>query len=231
MSASWLGFTLSLLLFATSHFVPRLGNLRGWLISTIGRRAYFSAYGLLSLVLFGWVLIAAAEAPYIELWPPAPWQRWAPMLLMPLVFVLAACAIGIDTPFTLGGSDKADPAKTTFGLAALSRHPLLLALLLWSLAHMLANGDLAHVILFGGSGLLALIAMVAFDRQVTTALGQEDAAQYFAKIPIISLSPLTDRAWRQAHIKTVVARTTLGLSLWIATLFLHETLLGVSPLP
>ncbi len=45
----------------------RIGDLRGRLIVLMGRRAYFSFYGVLSLALLVWVLLAAGRAPFVEL--------------------------------------------------------------------------------------------------------------------------------------------------------------------
>jgi hypothetical protein len=102
--------------------------------------------------------VSAGRAPYVELWPALAWQRWLPNLAMPAAFVLAACGMGAAQPFTLGGrrADRFDPAEP--GLAAVTRHPLLLALALWSGAHLAANGDLAHVVVFGGFFAMSLAA-------------------------------------------------------------------------
>ncbi|AHD07971.1 NnrU family protein [Phaeobacter gallaeciensis] len=230
MTNDWTGFALAMTMFTVSHFLPRLAGLRGRLIASLGRKIYFSVYGLLSLVLFGWVIVAAAQAPYVELWPPLDWTRWAPMLTMPVVFVLAVWGLGVDTPYTLGGNRNADPAQNVLGRAALSRHPLLLALLLWSLSHLLANGDLAHAIVFGGSLFLASAAILLFDAKATTALGP-GAAAYFAHTALFSLKPIGDPNWRRHHLRGLCLRTAIGLLLWIGTLHLHEGVIGVSPLP
>ncbi|MEK0164409.1 NnrU family protein [Phaeobacter sp. A36a-5a] len=230
MSTDWTGFTLAMTVFIVSHFLPRLADLRGRLIATLGRRAYFSAYGLLSLGVFGWVIVAAADAPYVELWPPSDWLRWAPMLTMPLVFVLTSCGLGVETPFTLGGRRSSDPTRDDPGRAALSRHPILLALALWSLSHLLANGDLAHAIVFGGSFLLAGAAILLFDLKARATLGA-DAAAYFATTAVFSLRPILNSGWRQQHLRDLAIRAALGLLLWAAALHLHERVIGVSPLP
>ena len=44
------------------------------------------------------------------------------------------------------------------------RHPMLLGVAIWSTAHLLVNGDLASLVLFGGLGLWALVEMVVISR-------------------------------------------------------------------
>jgi uncharacterized membrane protein len=44
------------------------------------------------------------------------------------------------------------------------RHPMLLGALIWSVAHLLVNGDQASIVLFGGIGLWAVVSMVLINR-------------------------------------------------------------------
>lgn len=44
------------------------------------------------------------------------------------------------------------------------RHPMLWGTVLWAVAHLIVNGDLASIVLFGGIGLWALVAMAAINR-------------------------------------------------------------------
>ena len=44
------------------------------------------------------------------------------------------------------------------------RHPMLMGAMIWSVAHLLVNGDLASILLFGGIGLWAVVAMAAINR-------------------------------------------------------------------
>lgn len=116
----WAEFALALAAFLGSHVIP--ARLRGPLVARFGKRAYVIGYSLLSLGLLYWLIVAAGRAPFVEIWPQWPWTRWLVNIVMPLAVLAAA----------LGGMGG-----------------LMLAFCLWSGAHLLANGDLAHVILFG----------------------------------------------------------------------------------
>lgn len=227
----WTEYTLALVAFTASHFVPRIGDLRGRLIERVGRRVYFSVYGLISIALLIWVISAAGRAPFVELWPQSLWMRWLPNLAMPLAVVLIVNGIGIAQPFTLGGKRQAtfDPADP--GFAAISRHPLFLALALWSLSHLVVNGDLAHAILFGLFGALALVAIPIFDAQARHTLGPDTEQDYFRVTHLFSLTALGDRAWRGKNGGCLVKRTAIGLALWAVLLMSHTAVIGVSPLP
>lgn len=227
----WTQFTLAMVLFTGSHFVPRLGGLREWLIGVVGRRTYFSVYGLLSLILLGWVIAAAANAPFVELWQQFPWTRWVPNLAMPVAVLLVSFGAGVRQPHTLGGKRNAafDPSRP--GFAAVSRHPLLFALALWALSHLAPNGDAAHVILFGSFALLALAAVAAFDLKARRTLGQDDAAQFFAVTSLLSVRPLFDTVWLRQMGPALLGRGLAALLLWLALLHLHAPVIGAVPFP
>ncbi|RVV98266.1 NnrU family protein [Mesobaculum littorinae] len=226
----WSEYALALGLFVASHFLPRVGGLRQRLIGALGRRAYFGAYGILSLALLIWVISAAIRAPYVGLWPALPWTRWVPNLAMPLALVLLACGVGLRSPFTLGGRRGADVDPADPGFAAVSRHPLFLALALWSGAHLVANGDLALAILFGSFLAMALSAIPAFDTKARRTLGPR-APAFFAATAILSPAPLLRRAWLRVNGRALAIRVGLGLLSWVCLLHLHEYVIGVSPFP
>ncbi|MGC9370649.1 MAG: NnrU family protein [Paracoccaceae bacterium] len=226
----WTEYALALVLFVAGHFLPRIGGLRERLIGSVGRRVYFSVYGLLSLALLIWVIAAAIRAPYVELWPQLPWTRWVPNLAMPLAVILVACGIGIRQPFTLGGKRGAELDPADAGFAAISRHPLFVALALWAGAHLVPNGDLAQAILFGSFLLMALAAIPAFDARARRTLGAQ-AEPFFAHTAILSLKPLARADWLRTNARALGLRALVGSILWVSILLLHRLVIGVSPFP
>lgn len=116
----WAEFSIALAAFLGSHVIPV--RFRAPLIARLGKRGYVAAYSALSLALLYWLIVASARAPYVELWPQEPWMRWLVNLAMPLAVLVTAVA----------------------GMAG-----LMAGFALWAGAHLVANGDLAHGILFG----------------------------------------------------------------------------------
>lgn len=226
----WAVFAVAMLAFLSSHFIPRLGGIREGLIDRFGRGLYFSFYGLLSLVVLAWVIVAANQAPFVELWPQQPWMRWLPNLLVPLAFVLGSCGLGVANANTLGGARNKPFDPKVPGFAAISRHPLLVALLFWAIAHLLANGDLAHAILFGSFAAFPLLAMWGFDKKTVRLLDQE-AEVFFAKTSWLSFAPLMTPLWWRQNLKPLLLRSAIGLALWIGALHLHAPVIGVWPFP
>ena len=113
----------------------------------------------------------------------AAWTRWVPNLVMPVAVFLAVAGVGLRYPFTPGGRRAAvfDPAHP--GFAALTRHPLLWALALWSATHLPPNGDLAHIRMFGEFAAVSIAAILMFDRRAMKTLSVADRAALFRAAP------------------------------------------------
>lgn len=229
MTDGWGGLALVSLVFALAHAVPARPTARAKLTAWLGERHYLWLYSAISLGLLYWLLLAAGSAPYVQLWPQAHWQAWLVNLVMPFVVLLAAVSVGRPNPFSFGGS-SGDYDPEHLGINALSRHPLLLAIVLWALAHMAANGDLAHVLLFGLFALIGVLGMPMLDRRRRRAWGADVFAE---RARNTSLWP--GAAWLSGRAKfgsdvLTGRRLVIAVVAYAALLWLHPLLLGVSPL-
>jgi uncharacterized membrane protein len=228
--SGWGEFALALCAFFASHAVPVRPPVRARLVRRLGERSFTLAYSALSLAALAWVVMAAGRAPHVELWPFAPWQLWVPNLAMPVVFALLGLAIGAPNPLSFGGGGNArfDPARP--GMAGLSRHPLPLALALWSAAHLAPNGNLAHGLLFGLFLAFSVLGMALIDRRKRRQLGEGAWAGLAARTAWLRPAGLADAA---ALLRTPAAwlRLAVAALAYLAMLTLHAPLLGVAPWP
>lgn len=219
----WIEFCAAFLTFFAVHRVPTRPPIRAWLIDRVGRPVFGAGYGLLSLAALAWVIGAAGRAPYVALWPMDVWQMHLALTVMLVACVMLTLSAGRANPFSFGGGDatRFDPARP--GLVRWMRHPLLVALALWAGVHTLANGSLAHVILFGAFTAFALFGQRLIDRRKQREMGAD-----------------WENVWRQAReapfAQTFAAgelavRLGAGVALFAALLALHPWLFGVSPWP
>lgn len=219
---AWLEFGLALAAFYLSHLLPARPAWRGRLVAALGARGFGIAYSALSLALLYWLILAAGRAPRVPLWW-IPGANHLPLIAMLPVCLIAALALGRSNPFSFGGGPGAfDPADP--GIVAWLRHPLPAALMLWSGAHLLANGDLAHVLMFGGFFALAAAAPWALDRRKRRQMGAE-----WDRLRAALRARPRPAPWRllAAH----PGRTAAGLALYLALILLHPPLIGADPLP
>lgn len=228
--AGWGEFMLALSLFVLSHVVPSRPPLRSRLAAIAGERGYLLAYSILSVVLLAWTIGAAAGAPYLELWPHAEWQRLAPQLAMPAATILLIAGLSSPNPLSIGGRRGIafDPKQP--GIAGIVRHPVLWAALVWSTAHLVANGDLAHVVLFGMFATLSVAGMAIIDRRRRRRLGEAEWRRLARLTSNIPFAPLF-RGWAPRPDRRTVMRIAAGLVLYALLVLAHPILAGVPAIP
>lgn len=186
------------------------------------------------MLALGWLIVAAGRAPYVEVWAFAQWQLWIPNLAMPVVCLLIAFGGATPNPLSFGGRARQEYDPDRPGIAGITRHPLLWALVLCSASHLLPNGDLAHVLLFGGFAVFALLGMVAMDRRFKRAFGKAEWERLARRTSLVPFAALADGRWRPAgvHInRGLQVRLFAGTALYLALLYARELVVGVSPLP
>jgi uncharacterized membrane protein len=207
-AAAWLAFLLS-------HMLPARPRLRRPIVAAMGEGAFLIGYSLLSVVILGWMIAAAGRAPVVPLWGWAWWQAWVVNAAMVVACLLLGLAVGVPNPFSIGGArnDRYDPARP--GVVAVLRHPVLVALALWSGAHLVANGDLAHLLLFGPFLVLSLLGMRALDARRRRAWGD---ARFAALAP-------------RGRLRLAPARLAAGVALWALLAGGHAAVIGVPPWP
>lgn len=145
---------LGLLLFLGPHIFTRLRNIRDPLEAKLGALPFKGLYSLLALAGFALIIIGYGQyrnAGYIELWSPPLALKYLSYLLMIPVFILLIAAYA--------------PGK----IKAAVVHPMLAAVKLWALAHLLVNGDLGSVVLFGSFLAWGLFARVRLGKAVRVA--------------------------------------------------------------
>jgi len=186
---------LGLIVFLGMHSVRVFADgWRGAQLQRLGERRWKGLYSLVSLaglVLMIWGFGLARTDPLV-LWTPPPGMRHlaAGMTLLAFVLVVAAYVPGNRIKARVG-------------------HPMLAGTLIWALAHLLANGTLAHAVLFGGFLVWAAAAFAA-SRRRDRAAG--------IRYPVSGLG------------RDLLTLGT-GALLWVLfARFGHEWLIGVQPL-
>jgi uncharacterized membrane protein len=205
-------------------------GLRGTLVERVGHRNYIVFYSLISAAGMIWLFAAYLGAPYVELWGQLYGLRLAALIVMFLSF--AFIAIGLtSSPSTLFGDAaleyRLDDAPA---IVRVTRHPILVGLLLWSVTHMIVNGDTAALILFGSLTLLTALGIVSMDTKRKKRLG-DDWPSFAAATSIAPFAAILQRRNRLALAEIGWWRLALAAVAFLAMLDLHVRLIGVSPLP
>ena len=225
----WVEFAVAIALFLASHRIPAALGLRRRLVAALGPKGYMVLFSAVSSLILLWLIWAAGRAPVVALWDQTPESRRAVNLVMPLVLGLAAFGIAAPNPFAFEGrSGGFDPDRP--GIAGLTRQPLLWALLLWSLAHLWANGDLAHVILFTSLAMVSALGMRVVETRRRRALGEAEWARLTRRTGLVPCAALAAGRWRPRAMPSPV-RAGAALAAWALLWHLHGPVIGVLPTP
>ena len=216
--------------FVVFHIVPAIGPLRRFLVGAMGSVMYTVSYSAVSVGLLVWVGFAYVEADYVELWPRAEWMIWLPVVLM-----YPACA------FLMGSLKNANPLSVGVraadfdpehpAIVSVTRHPLMWAVILWSIAHLLVNGDQASVLMFGLFAVYGGLGPKIIDAKKRRQMGVEAWGRLAAPTSSFpfwaALRGRTKVDWEGA----ACAPGLGGLVLYAVLLGAHVFVIGVSPLP
>lgn len=190
---TWLA--IGLILFLGVHSVRVFAD--GWRTQTIGRigeARWKGAYTLVSLLGFALLVwgFGLARAQPVPLWSPPIGMRHLASLLTLVAFILLAAAYVPNNH-----------------LKAWLGHPMVAGVKVWALAHLLATGNLAHALLFGGFLAWAVMLFAASRRRDRLAGTVHPAGRWGATA------------------LTVVG----GVVAWAAFVFwLHGLLIGIRPI-
>lgn len=180
---------LGVLIWSCAHLVPALElPLRAACIQRIGEGPYKGAFALsvvgsIVLMVVGW-----QSANPVGLYAPPSWGATFANLAM---FVALFSFIGSNVPTNL---------------KRVVRHPQLVGLAVWAFAHLLANGDVRSLVLFGGLGLWAVLEIASLNRR-------DGAWQKPEPLPL------------SAELKPLVATAVV----YVALVFGHPYFAGASP--
>jgi uncharacterized membrane protein len=179
-----------LVLWSLVHLYPSLASQsRDGVVARLGNNAYRGVFallmlGALAMIVFGWKN-AVPSAIYA---PPLAGNLLVSVLML-IAFILFVAA----------------QAKTN--IKRLLRHPQLTGVIVWGVAHLLANGDSRSVALFGGLGVWALVEIVLINRR--------------------------DGAWQRpaaAPVGSDVIVIIISAIAFAVVLYFHQWLFGVAPI-
>ena len=181
---------VGIIIFLGAHTFTTLRGPRQSLTGSVGLNAYKGLHSIVSLI--GFALICVGFSQYragglIPVWSPPLGMRHLTITLMWFAFVSLAAM-------------NPSPSRIRGWL----RHPMLVAVKIWALAHLLANGDLGGIILFG-----SFLAWAVWDRIAVKRRGDLGAPR---------LSSFT---------RTDIVTLVVGTIAWIVMMILHPWLIGV----
>lgn len=217
--------------FVSLHLLVSGTALRGVLVGAIKEGPYMGLFSLASIGGIVWLSMAYGDARGLGpvYWDLGPGARHAGLVIMLLALLLVVPGLLTPNPTSVkqeGALDKADAVK---GMLRITRHPFLWGVAIWALGHLLANGDLPSVILFGSMLALGVFGTASIDAKRKKALGAkwDTFAAQTSNIPFGAI--LTGR--QKLSLREIGWwRLALAVAIWAALVWAHPMLFGVSPM-
>ena len=138
---------VGLTIFIGIHLLPAFTGIRQRLVVRYGLFPYKGRYALIAMLGLVLMILGHLKAPWIPLWVPPEWgSTVAHLLMLPALILFVA-------------------AKLPGNIKRYTRHPMLWGVTLWAIGHIIANSDVASLIIFIGIGLFALFDMWSANRR------------------------------------------------------------------
>lgn len=221
-------------IFAVLHLLVAGTKLRDRIVAVVGEGPYLGLFSLATFAAIGWLAWAyshafssSANAGY---WTTPAWLKWTCGGLV--LLAMLAMIVGLTTPNPTAVQqekllDTDEPAR---GALRITRHPFLWGVALWSVAHLLANGDRASLVLFSTFLIVAVAGTTSIDHKRRRRYGGSwDAfARRTSNLPFAAI--VSGR--NELRIGEIGAwRIALALAVYAGVVLAHPWLFDAAPLP
>ena len=163
-------FILGLIIFFGIHMLPFFPEYRAQLIEKIdndmidAEGLYKVIFGVISLLGLIFIGIGKGSMEFVGLWSTPIFFRYITVVLIPVAFILMVAA------YTPNNIKRYVP------------HPMLTGVIIWGATHMMVNGDVAAIILFGSFVIYSVVAIKLANRRQYDKNSEQDTHE---KIPVV----------------------------------------------
>jgi len=189
-------------LFVGVHLIPMVPGWRAALVSRLGEGAYKGGFAGVTLLGLIGAIVAYRFVPHVPLWPSPP-----PLRIVTAILMLAAVLLFAG-------------AKGAPWFKRIVRHPMLWGTGLLGVAHLLVNGEIAGVILFGGLAGFGFAWQGLTDRRDA----EVDPAGWAETRRTTSLWPFAK--WHARSDPVTLRPLIIGAIVYVALILLHPWLFG-----
>lgn len=158
-----------LLIFFGIHLLPVFPEIRSRLVQKTGEKSYKGLFGLIALAGLVLIVVGMGGRAYIPVWePPVVLAHFSLLLMVPVFILLSAAYVPCN-------------------IKRFTRHPMLWGVTFWAVAHLLANGDLGSIMLFGSFLLYSLFDMWSANRRGAEKSAKVQPLLYDAGVALLGI--------------------------------------------
>ena len=224
--------TAAAAVFVLMHLLISGTVVRDRITAVIGEGPYMGLFSLASIAALAWMIIAFAHARGgpgdTVFWTVTPATRHPAIALVGLAFLLAVPGLLTNSPTRVAGGGEVSKASAISGMTRICRNPFLWGVAIWAAAHLLVNGALSAILLFGSMLVLGVFGPLSIDAKRLRALGQPyaDFVAQTSNIPFAAIA----QGRQSLKVGEIWWRVIVALVLYALILWLHPRMFGVNPL-
>jgi uncharacterized membrane protein len=219
--------------FLLIHLLISGTRVRDAITGVIGQGPYMGLFALASIGVLTWAGFAYAAArrgPDPDFWAATPATEWIQLGVTLVAFLLAVPGLLTPNPTSVRQEAALERPDAVKGVLRITRHPFLWGVALWAAGHLMVNGDLASLILFGSLLVLAVFGTLSIDAKRRRALGETWDA-FAQKTSAVPFAAIVQGRQKLALGEIGWWRLALAVAIWAALIWAHPFIFGVSPLP
>ena len=219
-----LGIVLLWAAFTATHIGMSSASLRPRLVGALGQLGFLALYSIVALAIFVPLVrlyFANKHAgPALWMLPRGPVLTATMYVAMGVAFVLLVASFLRPSP-----AGMAPAESTPRGVHLLTRHPMVMGVVVFALAHLLPNGFASDVAFFGGFAAFALITVAHQDRR-KLASGPAGYREFYDGTPFL---PFTGRETVRGLRELSPIALVVGIGLTFAVRWFHPSWFGGNP--
>jgi uncharacterized membrane protein len=214
-------------IFLTTHIVLAENPARGVLVRALGERMFAWSYGAIAVLQLIWIGQAVEAAPVVRYWEPPDWTAAVPLLVMPLALLLLVCGFTQNNPTASLASGRLARREVT-GILAVTRHPVMWGLGLWSLTHLAVVAEVGEALRYVAFAALALLFLRRIEAKQRAKWGAAAWADFTARSSNVPFVAMIDGRARLCWCEIGGMRVAITVALYLAlVLWLHPKAIGV----
>jgi uncharacterized membrane protein len=219
--------------FLLIHLLVSGTRARDAITGAVGEGPYmglFSLASLASLVWLGFAYAAAKRGPDPVYWTATGATKWIQLFVTLAAFLFIVAGLATPNPTSVRQESRLEASDAANGIVRVTRHPFLVGVALWAAGHLMVNGDLASLVLFGDLFILAVFGPMSIDAKRARALGDR-WTKFAAETSALPFAAIVQGRQKLRLGEIGWLRLAAGVVVWAILLWAHPLLFGVSPLP
>ena len=211
------------LLFMLTHIMLSHGAIRQGLVDKLGQWPFRGLYSLVSFGTLGPAAVLWWQNRHLGpvLWELPFWpERIIAAALVFFAFFLFFQSLATPSPASMA------PAKAEArGVLRITRHPMNMAIALWALAHLLANGALGDVAFFGSFVIVGVLGAYHMDARLKRQKG-EKFTEFCKRTSVLPFEAVIAGRNRLVVSELAFPLTLIGIAVFVALTIFHGRFFG-----